>query len=75
MLRSIDKSIARVYNRVVMAKYDSLRKLDRNKMLQEYARLYPELSLNEIGRAFNISASRVWHILNDDKADLGKVQG
>ena len=52
-----------------MAKYDALRKLDRNKMLQEYAKLHEELSLNEIGQRFNISASRVWRILHGYKAE------
>ena len=50
-----------------MAKYDTLRKLERNKMLGEYARLHPELSLAEIGRAFNITPSRVCRILNSLK--------
>ena len=46
-----------------MAKYDSLRKIERNRMLLEYAGSHPELSLKEIGRVFNISESRVWRIL------------
>lgn len=54
-----------------MAKYDALRKLDRNKGLQEYAKLHPELSLNEIGQKFNISASRVWRILHGNKGKQG----
>ena len=47
-----------------MARYDALRKLQRNKMLREYAETHPELSLKEIGQAFNISQSRVWRILH-----------
>lgn len=50
-----------------MAKYDGMRKLERNKTLREYAKAHPELSLKEIGQAFNISASRVWHIIHSDK--------
>ena len=50
-----------------MAKYDSMRKLDRNKMLREYAKTHPELSLKEVGKAFNISASRVWRIINKER--------
>lgn len=50
-----------------MAKYDTLRKLDRNQMLREFAKLHPELSLREVGQRFNISASRVWRILNGNK--------
>lgn len=52
-----------------MAKYDTLRKLDRNKMLREYAKSHQELSLNEIGQRFNISASRVWRILHCNKEE------
>jgi len=55
-----------------MAKYDTLRKLERNKMLQEYAKSHPELSLKEIGQAFNISASRVWRILHSNKGESGE---
>ncbi|MBA7589724.1 hypothetical protein ES708_31813 [subsurface metagenome] len=50
-----------------MAKYDNLRKLERNAMLREYTKAHPELSLKEIGRAFNISESRVWRILRSNK--------
>ncbi len=50
-----------------MAKYDSMRKLDRNKMLRDYAKTHPELSLKEVGKAFGISASRVWRIIHKDK--------
>ncbi len=50
-----------------MAKYDSMRKLERNAMLWEYAKAHPELSLREIGRAFNISESRVSKILKRKK--------
>ena len=50
-----------------MAKYDSLRKIERNRMLREYAESHPELSLKEVGRVFNISESRVWRILIKEK--------
>ena len=55
-----------------MAKYDTLRKLDRNEMLREFAKSHPELSLKEIGQRFNISASRVWHILHNNKGEDAK---
>ena len=55
-----------------MARYDTLRKLERNEMLREFAKLHPELSLNEVGRRFNISESRVWRILHgNQKAKSG----
>jgi len=54
-----------------MAKYDSMRKLERNAMLRRYAKAHPELSLKEVGRAFDISESRVWRILNGK----GKLNG
>jgi len=50
-----------------MARYDSLRKLERNQVLQEYALAHPGLSLKELGRLFNISASRVCRILHKGK--------
>ena len=52
-----------------MAKYDSMRKLERNKMLVEYAEAHPELSLKEVGVPFSISESRVWRILHSNKGN------
>jgi len=46
-----------------MAKYDSLRKIERNKALEIYAKANRNLSLKEIGQVFGISGSRVWQIL------------
>jgi len=48
----------------MMAKYDSLRKIERNNALREYAKAHPELSYKEIGQAFGISESRAWRIIN-----------
>ncbi len=52
-----------------MPKYDSMRKLNRNKMVRDAVALRPDLSLAEIGRLFadkdnpeGISASRVSRI-------------
>ena len=56
-----------------MAKYDSLRKIERNRMLREYAGSHPELSLKEIGRVFNISESRVWRILKGGKKHAART--
>lgn len=47
-----------------MARYDSLRKLERNKALKEYAKNNPDLAMREVGQVFGISESRVWRILN-----------
>ena len=47
-----------------MARYDSLRKLERNKALKKYTKDNPDLSMKEIGLVFGISESRVWRILN-----------
>ena len=60
----LDKVVDIVYARVTMAKYDSMRKLERNKMLKEYHLAHPELSLKEIGKAFGISTSRVSRIIS-----------
>jgi len=48
-----------------MARYDSLRKLERNRMLKEYANSHQNMSLKEMGKLFNISESRVWRILHN----------
>jgi predicted DNA-binding protein YlxM (UPF0122 family) len=53
-----------MYNKEAMAKYDSLRKLKRNKALKRYRRLHPDASLEEIGRMFSISKQRVHELLN-----------
>jgi len=44
-------------------RYDSLRKIARNQQLVKYRKDNPGLSLREIGKAFNISYVRVYHIL------------
>lgn len=45
-------------------KYDSMRKIERNKKLVDYARIAREAgqSWKEIGEAFNITGSRAWRI-------------
>jgi len=59
-----------------MAKYDSMRKLERNRLLVEYREKHPELSWAEIGEPFNISAQRAWEIYNNkrkQKATVGET--
>ena len=58
-----------------MVKYDSLRKLDRNKDLQEYAEAHPELSLLDIGAKFGISGSRAGRLLPGGNRGLHKDSG
>lgn len=41
-----------------MARYDKLRKLERNKLLYNYRNNHPELSWREVGEAFSISRQR-----------------
>ena len=50
-----------------MAKYDSMRKLERNRLLVEYRDKHPEMSWAEIGKLFNISSQRAWEIYNNDR--------
>ena len=50
-----------------MARYDSMRKLERNKTLYDYAEKHPELSQKEIGSVFNISTSRVSKLLSQKR--------
>jgi len=64
----LDKIYAIVYYQSAMAKYDGLRKLERNRLIKEYRQANPYLSLKEIGEVFGISESRVWRILNGNSA-------
>lgn len=52
-----------------MARYDTLRKLERNKALREYTLANPHLSCKEIGKVFTISPSRVWRIIHNNQKD------
>lgn len=54
-----------------MAKYDSLRKIKRNKELVDYALRNLDLSMKEIGKIYGISESRVSRILQKQKARQG----
>lgn len=47
-----------------MARWDTKRKLERNRTLKEYAKEHPELSSREIAEVFGICRSRVWRIIN-----------
>ena len=47
-----------------MARYDGLRKAVRNEQIKKYALEHTDLSYKEIGQAFNLTASRVWRIIN-----------
>jgi DNA-directed RNA polymerase specialized sigma subunit len=47
-----------------MARYDSLRKTERNNTLKEYVKTHPDLSMKEVGLVFGITQSRVWRILH-----------
>jgi len=50
-----------------MAKYDSLRKIERNRMLYQYHLAHPELSYEEVGKAFNVSRQTAHHIEKAEK--------
>ena len=50
-----------------MPKYDSLRKLERNRLVKDYAEKHPDLSQQEIGMFFNVSASRISRILKKQR--------
>ena len=58
-----------------MARYDNLRKLERNKALKEYTEGHPDLSLKEIGEIFGISESRVWRILHSNQSQKSRQEG
>lgn len=46
-----------------MDRYAKLRKTDRNKALEKYAKDHPEESLREIGNEFNITKQRAGELL------------
>ena len=56
-----------------MAKYDSMRKLERNRHLVEYRNLHPDASLKELGQVFNISPQRVWELLQKEENKATEV--
>jgi DNA-directed RNA polymerase specialized sigma subunit len=50
-----------------MAKYDSMRKLERNKALYDYFLANQHLSYKEIGDIYNIDPSRVCRIIQKER--------
>ena len=50
-----------------MAKYDSLRKPDRDKLLLDYEAAHHDMSEEEIGKPFRISKQTVSRILLKNK--------
>jgi DNA-directed RNA polymerase specialized sigma subunit len=46
-----------------MARYDKLRKLERNARLAKYIEKHPEMSMTEVGARFHISRTRVYQLL------------
>ena len=50
-----------------MAKYDSMRKLERNRLLVEYREEHPEASWAEIGELFKISYQRAREIYYNER--------
>ncbi len=49
-----------------MPKYDSMRKIERNKQIVTLRQTRTDLSLKEIGDMFKISPERVWEILQNE---------
>ena len=56
-----------------MAKWDALRKKDRDEQIVNYASLHPNKSMKEIGEDFKISESRVSRILKKARESGKKV--
>ena len=54
-----------------MPKYDSLRKLERNRLLVDYFSNHPELSLSEVGLVFGVSGQRVLQIVRGQEQKTG----
>ncbi len=62
-----------MYDRV-MAKYESLRKIERNKAVCEYAEAHQGMSQKEIGKVFGISGSRVSRIQSANLLALQSIK-
>ena len=56
-----------------MTRYDSLRKLERNKALREFKISHPDLSYKEIGAVFGVSEARTWVIINGKKVINARI--
>ena len=50
-----------------MARYDSLRKLHRNRLIVAARKEHPEYSLAEIAEIFGVTRQRVWQIIQQEK--------
>ena len=46
-----------------MSRYDSLRKTERDRVIQKYADEHPDMSHEEIAKNFKLSRSRITQIL------------
>lgn len=53
-----------------MAKYDSMRKVERNRALYEYHLSHPDFSLREVAKPFNISRERARKIIQSEKKKI-----
>jgi len=51
-----------------MARYDSLRKLERNKALREYKDAHPEASWEEVGKVFGVKRQRAQQLYKQEVA-------
>jgi len=49
-----------------MARYDTMRKLERNRALVEYRNQHPEMSWAEIGAQFEVTCQRAWEICKNE---------
>jgi hypothetical protein len=48
-----------------MAKYDSLRKPEKKRLIREYRAAHPELSYKEVGDMFGVDAAWAWRICKE----------
>ncbi len=55
-----------------MSRYDSVRKVERNRDAKRYRLLHPELSYAEIGEVFDVCASRAYRIVNGNQKRKAK---
>ncbi len=54
-----------------MARYDSLRKIERNRQLVNDYQVRPDLTLKQLGWSFNLSPQRVLAIIRAEEKRLG----
>jgi predicted DNA-binding protein YlxM (UPF0122 family) len=55
-----------------MARYDSLRKQERNRLIVATHKEHPDYSLAEIAVIFGVTRQRIWQLIQQEKKQNGQ---